>query len=246
MYECATTQEDKELMLDRCREMVLAGARVCRPLKTIVQHEAKTLAPYGHLVDPERNHEFRETFSVEPRPYNFEVFERRYKEDKAFASGILRQIDSCTDSLQTECPDVVAKVRQWDHSKKSRCDRLRAWVREVDSIDLHGAAIWLLPGITEHPQKYCLSDEWVSWQVTRVFLVWWLESNFQHQAGKEEKELKIEHDWQDLTYVALMGGVDALVTRDKFLRDLAQAAFPDKDVFSGLDEVPEEYLCHWS
>jgi transposase len=246
LYECATTQKDKELMLDRCREMVLGGARVCPSLKTMVQHEANTLAPYGQLVDPEWNHELGETFSVEPRPYNFGVFERRHKEDREFASGILGQIGSCTDSLQTECPDVVAKARQWDHSKKSRCDRLQAWVGEVDSRDLHEAATRLLPGITENPQKYCLSDEWVTWQVARVWLVWWLECNFQHQTGKEEKELNLEHDWQDLTYAALMGRVDALVTRDKFLRDLVQAAFPEKDVFSSLDEVPEKYLCHRS
>ena len=246
LYECATTQNARGTILARCREMVLAGARVCPSLKTIVQHEAKSLAPYGQLADPVWNRKLAQTFNVEPRPYNFDVFERRCKEDKAFASVILRQIGSCDDSLQTECPGVVEKVRQWDHSKKSRCDRLRGWVGEGDSIDLHDAADRLLPKITEQPENYCLSDEWISWQLIRLFRLWWLECNFQHQAGREEKELNLEHDWQDLTYAALMGRVDALLTGDRFLQDLARAAFPDKDVFSSLDEVTEDYVCHWS
>jgi len=40
---------------------------------------------------------------------------------------------------------------------------------------------------------------------------------------------------------------DGLLTRDKKLvTPLAQAAFPEKDVFFSLDEVPDEYLCNWS
>jgi len=36
------------------------------------------------------------------------------------------------------------------------------------------------------------------------------------------------------------------LTRDKkVVEPLARAAFPEKDVFSNLDEVPDEYLCNW-
>jgi hypothetical protein len=30
------------------------------------------------------------------------------------------------------------------------------------------------------------------------------------------------------------------------VKPLAQAAFPDKDLFLSLDEVPEEDECHWT
>ncbi len=51
----------------------------------------------------------------------------------------------------------------------------------------------------------------------------------------------------DLEYVLLLSRADGLLTRnEKLVKPLAQAAFPKKDVFSSLDEVPEEYVCHWS
>ncbi|MGE5295203.1 MAG: hypothetical protein ACM3VT_10280 [Solirubrobacterales bacterium] len=38
---------------------------------------------------------------------------------------------------------------------------------------------------------------------------------------------------------------DALLSKDKGMGDLARAAFPEKDVFSSLEEVPESYRCDW-
>ncbi|MGD8786803.1 MAG: hypothetical protein PVJ60_05225 [Phycisphaerales bacterium] len=57
---------------------------------------------------------------------------------------------------------------------------------------------------------------------------------------------RAEHDYQDMEYVLLLSRADGILTRDeKLVKPLAQAAFPEKDIFSNLDEVPEEYICHW-
>jgi hypothetical protein len=56
-----------------------------------------------------------------------------------------------------------------------------------------------------------------------------------------------EHDDQDSEYVLLLSRADAIVTRDRDLVEpLARAAFPEKDVFSSLEEVPESYRCDWA
>lgn len=60
-------------------------------------------------------------------------------------------------------------------------------------------------------------------------------------------EERAEHDYQDMEYVILLSRADCILTRDeKLVKPLAKAAFPDKDVFSSLDEVSEDYLCNWT
>jgi hypothetical protein len=50
-----------------------------------------------------------------------------------------------------------------------------------------------------------------------------------------------------LEYVLLLARADAIITRDKKLVEpLARAAFPEKDVFSSLEEVPDSYRCDWA
>ena len=65
--------------------------------------------------------------------------------------------------------------------------------------------------------------------------------------GENPKLLQAEHDCQDIEYVTYLARADGLLTRDKRLAiPIANIAFPDKDVFSSLDEVSEEYICNWN
>jgi len=65
--------------------------------------------------------------------------------------------------------------------------------------------------------------------------------------GRNSGDKRAEHDYQDMEYVLLLSRADAILTRDKKLvKPLAEAAFPDRDVFFDLDEVPDEYVCHWN
>ncbi len=65
--------------------------------------------------------------------------------------------------------------------------------------------------------------------------------------GNTRGETYAEHDDQDSEYVFLLCRADAIITRDDSLvKPLARAAFPEKDVFSSLEEVPESYRCDWA
>jgi len=44
----------------------------------------------------------------------------------------------------------------------------------------------------------------------------------------------------------LLSRADCLLTGDKGCSCLAKAAFPEKDVFSSLEDVPKVYLGHWN
>jgi hypothetical protein len=67
------------------------------------------------------------------------------------------------------------------------------------------------------------------------------------QKGGPPGDNRAEHDYQDIEYVLLLSRADGIITRDKKLVEpLARAAFPEKDVFSSLEEVPESYRCDWT
>ena len=103
-------------------------------------------------------------------------------------------------------------------------------------------------GILEHfrssPIDDRVSNEWMTWHHLRVILVMHLENRF---LGELRPVSKVEHDLQDMEYVSLLSRADAILTRERekkgYMAHLARAAFPEKDVFSSLDEVPEPYRC---
>ena len=65
--------------------------------------------------------------------------------------------------------------------------------------------------------------------------------------GEIPKLIQAEHDCQDIEYATYLSLADGLLTRDKKLvTPVAKVAFPDKDVFSNLDELSEDYICNWA
>ena len=116
----------------------------------------------------------------------------------------------------------------------------------VDSQDLHDVASKMFAETTCCPEAFCLSREWIAWQFLRVFSIWVLERAFLHQLRGTMKRRELEHDWADMSYVTFLSRADGLLMHDRFWQDLARAVFPEKDVFSSLEEVPESYRCDWA
>ena len=93
-----------------------------------------------------------------------------------------------------------------------------------------------------------MTEQWYTWQLIRLWYGWAIE-----WAGRrghtDDAALKtdISNDFYDMEYVAALSRADGLLTGDKRLvLPLARAAFPEKDVFSSLGEVPESYRCNWA
>jgi hypothetical protein len=90
------------------------------------------------------------------------------------------------------------------------------------------------------------SSEWISWQYVRLLNVIVMFYQSLGAKGGFPQNERAEHDFQDMEYVLLLSRADGLLTRDKRLvKPLAKAAFPDKGVFSSLDEVPDSYRFDW-
>ncbi len=245
-YECVTSDEEQEELLDRFREVILAGGYICPSRNAIIQREAENLYPYSSLVDFKAVPAVRQTFQQNRRPYNSNSLKGAYRNELEMAQMIMDLADGFNEKLISEQPELLADVREWNSSKKIRQERLNMWAEFVDSQDMHNASKEQFKGITKFPEKYCLSPDWMSWHFFRLTYVIPEEYYYLRQIGGVPGNKRTEHDYQDMEYVFLLSRANGLLTRDDGCACLAKAAFPEKDVFSDLDEVPDEYTCHWS
>jgi hypothetical protein len=241
-YECVTTDEQRDVLLHRCRQAVLAGAVFCPSLGSIIHSEARNLKPFGSIVDSRHNVVIRETFCNDAKPYDPEAVRRWSTDEKRFVDHVKNNIAACRKNQQA----LQEEKKRWgDDIVASRPERLRDRAQEVDSRNLHDVGNKFFTGITDFPERFCLSEEWLTWQFTRVFGIWFLERAYLYQARGRMRRHDLEQDWADMGYVTLLARVDALLMHDDLWRDIAKAAFPEKDVFSSLEEVPESYRCDW-
>jgi hypothetical protein len=245
-YECVTTEErEKGRMLDRCCQTVLAGAFFCPTLSSVVHTEAKELRPYGPLVDPQHSEAVRHSFRSNVKPYDLDGVERTQQNEQAFVDHMKSNIAKITDLIRANNRKALEEeIKGWGEDiDGSRIERLHEHIQLLNSVDLHGAANTLLPGMTSRPEEFCLSGDWISWHFVRVALLWILERSYCHQSRGRMRRRDLEHDSCDMQYVTFLSRMDGLLMRDLLWQDVAKIAFPEKDVFSSLEEVPESYRC---
>jgi hypothetical protein len=169
------------------------------------------------------------------------------EDEKGFAADMRDGLERCRAFFVKERPDELRKeIERWPDIDASRGQRLREYTQDCDRENLHDAANQLFPQIIRCPEKYCLSQEWVSWQFVRVSMVWQMERAILHQARGRLKHKDLEDDYADVQYVTLLSRADGLLMHDPFWQLLAKAAFPEKNVFSSLEEVPQSYRCDWA
>ena len=246
LYECATTSEARRPdMLSCYTKLIEAGGYYCSCSITFIQSESKNCTPYPwFLPDLEATEQIRKG---EKRPEDLldlntygEISKPRYKVAKAF----LNVSDKLKNRIDIENPYIGKEIKQLP---LDMYERFRILFESIDSQNLHQICVdsvshdWI-----KNEKQFCLSPEWISWQ--RVRLTDAIVRNYYYlcQLGGGPGEESADHDYQDMEYVLLLSRADGLLTKDNGCLCLAKAAFPDKDVFSSLDEVPEDYICNWT
>ena len=241
-FECVTTSENKSPLLELFRDMILNGAYISPSCRAIIGSEAQTLVPYGPLVKLSEVDAVRKTFRENPTPYSTDTSVNLLQRDLAVARNLIYSANGFNEKLASESPELLKEVRKWDNSKKSKPERLCTWASSVDEdMDIHKLAIVWFSDLTPYHEKFCLSKEWFTWQFLRLVMILRQEMAFLRHTGGSSSEANIEHDLQDIQYVTLLSKSEGLLTKDKGCSFLAKAAFPEKDVFSSIDEVTEDY-----
>lgn len=246
LYECATAgKQNPKVLLQKYEELVKSGAYYCSMSLTFVEWECRQCQPYPWLL-PDLG-ATKQIQTGERRPADLlrssgyrELSQQRYKVAKAF----LNSSKKVKNGIDVEDPSVGQKIRQLP---SDRYERFRILLEFVDSSTIHESGIESVPhDWIRDEEQFCLSPDWMSWQRIRLTDVLANNYHYLRRTGDPPGAEGAEHDCQDLEYVMLLSRADAIITRDKKLVEpLARAAFPKKDVFSSLDEVPASYRCDW-
>jgi hypothetical protein len=246
-YECATTFEARRTeILSRYKQLIKAGAYYCSCSVTYVKSEGRQCCPYPWFLPDLNATKQIQTGEVHLEdlfdlPMIDEISQPYYK----FAKAIFLDLSSkIKNRIDFENPDVGKKMKELT---SDRLERFRILFESIDAHDLHQMCLDSFPhDWIKNENKFCLSSEWISWQLIRLTDV--IVQNYYclRQLGGGPGEERSEHDYQDMEYALLLSRADGLLTKDNSCSYLAKAAFPDKDVFSSLDEVTEDYICNWT
>jgi len=241
IYECATETDvrTKQALLERFIHVIFAGAYTCPGVGTIRDIENRTNQAYSDILDLNETITLRKIFQGNKQlkwtKYFQELCDNANKQAKILsdmAKGIHERFSKNKEEVTASSTFLKGQIR-------SDIERLQKDIDLRFKFFLESAEIC----IKAVPQYANIPKNWISWHSLRLLLFLFLEVWFQ---GQYEGNLSsVEHSYQDIEYVALLCRAQGLITNDKrLLLPLARAAFPDKDVFLSLDEVPDEYLCH--
>jgi len=239
LYECLTTDRDKDILLERFRQVMLVGGYICPPIKMIVRKEAENLTLYGYLPDLQMSLDMRKDIRKKSISFASNHVSTICEEHFEAAQSLLNSAKSTSTTLLDERPDVVKKARGY---QADRFKRFELWIETVRANNIHELVIDKLGYLTNSPGKFCLSDDWVSWHYFCIVASVYMEHIFQAIVNERSFDLtSTEHDCEDAKYISYLSRADGILTNDKRLvQPLSQAAFPGKDIFSSLDEV----LCY--
>jgi hypothetical protein len=151
-----------------------------------------------------------------------------------FSADVKKEVDS----LANDIGEQVKKL------PSARPERLAEWLARIDRMDIHAMAVEALPPSWIRVRgEFCLSPAWMTWQHLRLIMAFVYEYWYIRQTGtlRDKWAESAEHDLQDAQYVLLLSRADAIITKDKKLIELVRAAFPEKEVFSSIEEVPLDW-----
>ncbi|MQY61818.1 hypothetical protein GH146_00845 [archaeon] len=239
--ECAISQKgnppkdskDPKQLVQKLLDVVKNGAYAGKSPGKIVEEERSRNASIESLVD--------------------------MKETQTMREGILDE-EPDLKKVREECEKafkpIIDFVKEWTskYHKNIRKKKLEKDFRgEVDEGDLFGRlGKWLhftdkakddiLDHLLGSGSNAISADRW-EWQMLRLSLAWGTElASKRNKSGPSFETYDISNDIFDIFYVSHLSQADGLVSVDKrLMRPLAMAAFPSKDVFGSINDVPYRY-----
>jgi len=251
LYECATADKNKRQdpadLLAKYEGVIKGGACYCSMSREYIEWEAKNSNPYPpQLADASRTESMLAQAASLEDLSNPAIIRRAKDSRWLTAKRMYPQMSmKLSERMKSEHPQGTMEIKRLP---SDRVARLQEWFKGIDeSTIVREIALKGIPSMwIKDRAKFCTSPEWMAWQWVRIDLAIQRDYVYARLMGGARADWRAEHDAQDAEYVLLLSRADALLSRDKGVCDLARAAFPGKDVFSSLDEVPESYRCDWA
>ena len=228
--------KDRMVLLSRIEKVVKSGAQVGYSSSRLFQEERRTLSQVHSVIDLEGTRQVRDSIlSVDGEYAQSEAAVCR----DTFEPLVRFLFDIGTTYYRNVEKNNQAGNFRREFQANTLIERLSKWLRVVEQMK---------DAILENSfgDISChITESWFAWHMVELYWVWGIEWACKRaQSGIMIEDRDISNDLFDIEYVAYLSRADGILTQDKKLViPLAQAAFPDKDVFFDLDEVPDEYAC---
>jgi len=240
--ECAVSQKgnppkdskDPKMLVQKLLDVVKNGGYAGKSPGKIVKEERLRKAAIESLVDIEETQIMREGILDE----EIDLEKIREDCDNAF-KPITDFVESWADGYYKSIgKKQLEKDFREEVDESDLVGRLRKWLQYIDR-----AKDDLLNKLLGNGSDAMSADRW-EWQLLRLNLAWGTElASKRNKSGPSfENYDEISNDVFDIHYVSHLSQVDGMVAGDKRLvQPLTIAAFPEKDVFDSIDDVPERY-----
>ena len=244
LYECVTSAKLKnERLLSQCHALLQAGAYYCSRSEDLMRWEGQHLRPFPRrLADVRKTERLRAGPAREDHAFSDAEIAAKREVGIEFAKAFL--LDNIRRLRDINSGGHVEGLPDPKGLPPDKPARLAVFAASANLASFRHLAIALVPkNLVKDQKRFCLSAKWMTWQYLRLIDIVLREYCCRFQTGGSLANEDAEHDYQDTGYVSLLSRADGIITQDKGLTKLARAAFPGKDVFSSLDEVPESYRC---
>jgi len=236
--ECAISQKgdtgkdskDAKRLMQKLLAVVKNGAYAGKAPARIVEEERLINAPIDSLIDVEETRIMRES-QIDDKPDLEKISEEC---DKAFQS-IVGFVKQWADQYYQEiCRKGLEKEFRAEIDEGDVVGRLGKWLQVVDKMKKDILDQFLSDGSND-----VSSDRW-EWQMLRLSIAWGIElASKRNKSGPGFENRDISNDVFDIEYVSHLSQADGLITCDNNLvKPLALAAFPNKEVFGSIDDIP--------
>lgn len=223
-------------LLQKVETLTKAGAYLGRSFASIRKEEKANRRPVDRIVDENGTRLIRAG-----RVILTESFVRSEAADcqRAFDPWIACMRDLAHAMVRAMKERSMSAGLQKEIQETGEVERFGKWLQAADQSRIAILQKWiptLASDVTEH---------WYTWRIIRLWYGWAMEWAAR-RSHVDENALRsdVSNDFWDIEYVAHLSVADGLLTKDKRLVEpLARAAFPEKDVFSSLEEVPDSYRC---
>ncbi len=234
-YECYTSNElsDKKFF-KRLYQLLKGGAYVTYQLMQIIRDEGENLSPCSCIIDYSETDNLRTRGFIEEKTVGKAEIDEKKKDRSKMAISIKKLASTIFQKLESDDPDCLREMRRLQMNRK---ERFRKWIEIADQNDIHDLATKSFRKHVAAPKRFCLSTDWLSWHNMRLMYTFALEYSYLGITGYCPKDENAERDLMDIEYLTFLAKSDGLLAGDKKLGYLAKATFPNKKVYSSVQDV---------
>jgi hypothetical protein len=237
--ECAISQSEENEYKDpiqltnKLLELVKNGAYAGKSPDTIVKEERSRNAVIETLVDEKETQLMKEAKIYK----DVDIKKVRAECETAFKPMVAFVKEWAGQYYKNICKKRLAKKFLKQMNNGYVVGRLGKWLESVDVMKND-----IIDTINASGIRITFKDGW-EWQMWRLCFAWGIElACKRNQSGPDFENRDISNDIYDIYYVSHLSQASGILTNDKGLAEpLAIAAFPDKDIFLSIDDVPCQY-----